>query len=249
MNKQPTKKASAGITYTILTLMILTVICVTVYAYFFSAENRKEPSRDSISESAAPEVTDNVGSVTPKVTESAPETLAEAETAPSMVADEEEAEDASALPDNTPPEFILPASGYILKPHDLTQAVFSATMNDYRIHRGIDIEASIGDDVLCSADGTVESCYVDPFMGTCVEVAHSGGFVSYYKNLSPELPEGIEAGAQVSCGQVIGSVGESAIIEIADTAHLHFELSQNEMSLDPTEYLPEFPSAPTPVEE
>lgn len=248
MNKQPTKKASAGITYTILTLMILTVICVTVYAYFFSAENRKEPSRDSISESTAPEATGNVGSVTPKVTESEPVPSTEAETAPSMVSDEE-AEDASALPDNTPPEFILPASGYISKPHDLTQAVFSATMNDYRIHRGIDIEASIGDDVLCSADGTVESCYVDPFMGTCIEVAHSGGFVSYYKNLSPELPEGIEAGAQVSCGQVIGSVGESAIIEIADATHLHFELSQNEMSLDPTEYLPEFPPAPTPVEE
>ncbi|MBQ7047884.1 MAG: M23 family metallopeptidase, partial [Clostridia bacterium] len=56
---------------------------------------------------------------------------------------------------------------------------------------------------------------------------HDKGVSSVYRNLNAELPEGIEEGKKVKAGEVIGTVGESALIEIAEPAHLHFELWMN----------------------
>lgn len=258
MDKYPKQKTSISVVYSVLTLMVLTVMCITVYAYFSSAANRKERSGEKSSANTKITETkhyetgsDGTGGETAAESESAviPEDTENkddksSQTQQSIADIPDDTAGASATPDESEPEFGLPVNGYILKSHDLKQAVFSMTMNDYRVHSGIDIEANIGDDVYCTADGTVSRLYNDPFMGTCVEISHSGGFVSCYKNLAPELPSSIAEGAEVCKGQVIGSVGESAIIEVADSAHLHFELSNNSVMLDPIDYLPEIEAKP-----
>ena len=133
-----------------------------------------------------------------------------------------------------------------MKEHDPVNAVYSSTMNDYRVHKGIDVECNLGDDVLACAYGTVTSVGIDPFMGCVVTVDHGDGLISVYKNLAPELPEGITVGSEVLEGQVIGAVGESAIIEIADEPHLHIELLLNGKQVDPAEF---FDYAPTVAED
>lgn len=134
------------------------------------------------------------------------------------------------------PVFSLPVSGKLLNVHDSELQVFSPTMNDYRVHLGVDILANENDPVLAVADGVVTQIWEDVRMGQCIAIKHNGDAVSIYKNVSPELPKGIIEGATVKCGQQIASVGSSAMVEIADEPHLHFEMTVGGLSVDPLEY-------------
>lgn len=142
----------------------------------------------------------------------------------------------AAPADEEPPSFVLPVSGAMTKGHDLTLQVFSNTMQDYRVHNGIDIASTLGSPVYAAAAGTVSAIWEDISYGTCISVAHGGDCITYYKNLSPVLAEGITVGVEVKQGQLIAAVGESAMVEIADEPHLHFELSMGGEYVDPTEY-------------
>ena len=134
------------------------------------------------------------------------------------------------------PSFSLPVSGKLSGVHDSELQVFSPTMNDYRVHLGIDIIANEGDPVYAAADGTVMQIWEDVRMGQCIAVKHTGDAVSIYKNVSPEFPTGIIEGATVRAGQQIASVGSTAMVEIADEPHLHFEMTVGGLAVDPLEY-------------
>lgn len=135
------------------------------------------------------------------------------------------------------PSFSLPvSSGKLFKAHDSEMQVFSETMGDYRVHLGVDILSAENSPVYAAADGTVTQIWEDVRMGHCIAIQHSGNAVSIYKNLAEELPEGIVEGASVKSGQQIASVGSSAMVEIADEPHLHFEMTVDGLSVDPLEY-------------
>ena len=134
---------------------------------------------------------------------------------------------------NELPTFVLPVTGEISIDFSDTVPVFSQTMNDYRTHLGVDIKASLGSDVIAVADGTVTNVWEDPFMGTCVSIEHSGNAVSIYKNLDPTVKENIIIGASVKGGDIIGAIGESAMNEIAEEPHLHYELKVDNKNVDP----------------
>ncbi|MBE6572978.1 MAG: M23 family metallopeptidase [Ruminococcaceae bacterium] len=150
---------------------------------------------------------------------------------------------------SVPTEFCLPVTGYLSKDFSIDLPVFSVTMNDYRSHCGIDITAELGTNVAAFADGTVTDKYNDPFMGSCLEVTHSGGMVSRYMNLSEDFPSGIEVGSEVKCGQNIAMVGESASVEAADDSHLHFEVMLDDAHVDPMDYIEVDLSVDTEYEE
>ena len=76
----------------------------------------------------------------------------------------------------------------------------------------------------------------DPMMGFCVAIEHSGNAVSYYKNLSDTLASGIKEGESVRAGQLIGTVGDTAMLEVAQEPHLHFEMTVGGLQVDPREY-------------
>ncbi len=150
---------------------------------------------------------------------------------------------------NTLPTFILPVSGDISIDFSDSIPVFSQTMNDYRTHLGIDIKASLGSNVVAVADGVITNVWDDPFMGTCISIEHSGNAVSIYKNLDPTLKDGIVIGASVKSGDTIGAVGESAMNEIAEEPHLHYELKVNNNHIDPKLHLNFFKSEEKPNED
>ena len=141
--------------------------------------------------------------------------------------------------DALPTEFLLPVSGVLRSVHDADLQVFSPTMGDYRVHLGIDIGTVAGAAVSAMADGTVAQIWDDVRMGRCLAVKHGGDSYTIYKNLTAEHPEGIVVGATVKAGDVIGTVGESAMVEIAEEPHLHLEMTVAGIQVDPTEYLSE----------
>lgn len=138
---------------------------------------------------------------------------------------------------DTLPTFSLPVNGAIGYDYSDSVPVFSQTMGDYRTHLGVDVSASLGADVLAVADGTVTNIWDDPFMGKCVSIEHSGNAVSIYKNLAPDVAEGLVIGCSVKSGDVIGAVGETAMNEIAEEPHLHFELKVSDTHVDPKDHM------------
>ncbi len=225
MNYSQKRTLIGRVVYIGLTLMAVTVLCVTMYTFFGSSKQAGKtklpmPTEGTLSsppESDPPVVTDPPIVTDPPVTDDTPTVKPEK--------------------DWMSETLMMPVNGTVVKGHDLQSAVYSATMNDYRVHCGIDIEAEIGSEVVSVADGVILSVGVDPFMGTTVTVDHGDGLVSVYKNLSPELGDGIKVGEEITEGTVIGNVGESAIIEIADEPHLHLELTLNGEHIDPSKLL------------
>ena len=61
-------------------------------------------------------------------------------------------------------------------------------------------------------------------MGQTVEITHSEGCKTVYRNLSTKIPEGMKTGAKVSAGDTIGYVGDTSLTEISEEPHLHFEV-------------------------
>lgn len=145
------------------------------------------------------------------------------------------------------PKWSSPVEGYVSKQHSTEALVYSLTLGDYRVHKGIDISASAGSEVKACLDGTVDKVYYDPMMGYCVTISHGEGMLSHYKNLGQELPTSVVEGYEVKSGEVIGYIGESAMIEFSDEPHLHFELEVDGKAEDPLEYL-EYSEIPSDIE-
>ena len=142
-------------------------------------------------------------------------------------------------PKPTVPTLSLPVdNATLLQAHSVEIQVFSRTMQDYRVHTGIDLATEAGAPVLAAADGTIARIWDDPLMGKCIAVAHAANSQTVYKNLAAELAEGIAAGVEVLRGQRLGSVGETALAEVADEPHLHLEMTVDGETVDPLKYFP-----------
>ncbi len=145
--------------------------------------------------------------------------------------------DVNGEPEEVLPQFINPTGGVVMQNYSMDVPVFSPTMNDYRTHKGVDISVGAGDKICAAADGVIGEVWDDPMMGKCLSITHAGGGVSTYSNLSEELPAGITAGTSVKAGDIIAAAGESALAEIAQESHLHFELQVNGVSVNPADYI------------
>jgi len=141
--------------------------------------------------------------------------------------------------DKTPNKltFVSPIVGEITKGHSIDTPVFSDTLQEWRVHTGIDISAEEGSEVYASAKGTVTRIYSDPFLGKTVEISHDGGIVSVYSNLATTVE--VKEGDTVASGALIGTVGDTSLSELADEAHLHFAIKVNGVSVNPLDYISE----------
>lgn len=140
-------------------------------------------------------------------------------------------------PDKEKVSYIAPVAGVVVKNHSLTIPVFSETLEAWRIHTGIDISCEMGSSVFAAADGEVTRVYNDPMLGTTVELKHADGIITRYSNLSGEGL--VSVGTVVEQGAEIAKVGDSAISELADETHLHFDMISGETKVDPLDYIGE----------
>ena len=133
--------------------------------------------------------------------------------------------------------FTWPVKGEVLRSWAVETLSYDKTMGDWRTHDGVDIAAPAGTQVIAPAGGTVTDVYTSALMGTTVVIAHADGVMSTCSNLAA-VPT-VEIWDTVRTGDVIGSVGTSAIAESAETSHLHLSMSKDGESVDPISYLPE----------
>ena len=112
----------------------------------------------------------------------------------------------------------------------------NVTLNKYYEHQGVDFTAEVGAQVLAVDDGVVESIYRDDVLtGTEVTIDHGDGVKTVYRFITAD--ESLTVGAQVTRGDVIGTVAEASGEEYKDGAHLHFEIRKDGKQVDPAAYL------------
>ena len=98
-------------------------------------------------------------------------------------------------------------------------------------HKGIDIGASAGADIIAAADGTVTAASYSSAAGNYVMIDHGGGLYTVYMHASSLL---VSPGQTVSAGDVIAKVGSTGI---STGRHLHFGVSLNGSYVSPWSYL------------
>ena len=132
--------------------------------------------------------------------------------------------------------YVWPVHGPVEVPYAVETLHYDSTMADWRAHDGIDIACAAGDEVMAAASGTVTSVKNDDLYGTVVEIDHGNGVKSVYANLAAEPP--VSEGEWVGTGQVIGSVGGTALVETNMVPHVHLSMTRDGDRIDPTELLP-----------
>lgn len=98
-------------------------------------------------------------------------------------------------------------------------------------HKGIDIGAAYGADIVAAADGTVKAASYSSAAGNYVMIDHGGGLYTVYMHASSLV---VSQGQTVSAGQVIAKVGSTGI---STGNHLHFGVSLNGSYVSPWSYL------------
>lgn len=126
---------------------------------------------------------------------------------------------ARSIPENT--IFYKPANGIISSHFDLKEK-----------HFGTDIAAKMKESVLSTMKGTVIFTGFDANAGYVIQVQHRNGFISMYKHNAMLLKK---VGDEVEAGEAIALVGNTG--QYSTGAHLHFELWQNGIPVDPEEFI------------
>ena len=128
-----------------------------------------------------------------------------------------------------------PLAGETIADYAMDCLSYNQTTRDWRVHNGVDIAAEAGAQVVAAAEGQVYTVYEDEVMGHTVVIRHEEGYVTTYSSLEADIP--VKAGDRVTLGQVIGTVGDTAMIETAMGPHLHFGVLYNDEAMDPDEFL------------
>jgi murein DD-endopeptidase MepM/ murein hydrolase activator NlpD len=150
-----------------------------------------------------------------------PLTLGEAlPVAPAVLARVSDAPGGPSVGLSIPRRWPLDEPGYI------TRGQVEAGTED-EAHPGLDIAVAVGSIVRASGGGTVRQLGEDPEYGSFVLLDHPDDYQTMYGHLSRIL---VSPGASVAPGQVIGLSGNTGR---STAPHLHFEIRQKGVSIDP----------------
>lgn len=98
-------------------------------------------------------------------------------------------------------------------------------------HKGIDIGASTGSEIVAAAGGSVVTAAYSVSAGNYIMLYHGNGIYTVYMHCSKLL---VSAGDEVSQGQKIALVGSTGV---STGAHLHFGVSVNGTYVNPLNYV------------
>lgn len=99
-----------------------------------------------------------------------------------------------------------------------------------KFHYGVDLGAETGTDICAFADGTVYATGDSSSLGYYIMIQHQDGYMTLYAHCSKIT---VTSGA-VTMGQKIAEVGETGV---ATGPHLHFELHDGDLYLNPIYYV------------
>lgn len=178
------------------------------------------------------------------LSEGADDFLAEGEEV-SAEAEEPEAEEVSAPAVDTVPldfaeedavsvsaniSYRMPIHGDVSKTYSGDELVYCATMCDWRVHQGIDINGKPNSEVYAAADGVVVDFIEDVLFGYTAIIRQADETMLYYCGLTSEPM--VTKGLEVHAGDVIGYLGVVPC-EAEEPPHLHLALMKDGTFVNP----------------
>lgn len=143
--------------------------------------------------------------------------------------------DEPSKPVDTVVTFIMPVEN-VTSIEDYSETmVFNSTLIRYEVHKAIDFFAEEGTNVLAVYSGTVENVENTLLQGITVTIDHGNGLKTVYNSLADG--DSVTVGQKVNQGDVIGQVSITNRQEYKEGAHLHFEVIENGVVIDPAKYL------------
>jgi murein DD-endopeptidase MepM/ murein hydrolase activator NlpD len=112
------------------------------------------------------------------------------------------------------------------------RGVITNSFNSLNSHYGTDIVAAPNEVVKATLDGTVIMASWTLETGYVMQIQHANNLISIYKHNAELLKK---VGMRVKAGDAIAIVGNSG--ELTTGPHLHFELWQNGIALNPETYI------------
>ena len=141
----------------------------------------------------------------------------------------------TAKPASAPTKAAPPVQGEIVFGYAVDKLLYSVTLDQWTTHPAVDIKADAGTPVKCVFAGTVERVTKDDALGYTVTVQHANNRTTVYGNLHSDVR--VKVGDRLNAGDVIGTVGTSAISECALPPHLHFAVLVDGAPKDPKKYV------------
>ena len=201
--------------YYIALVLCAAAIGVSGYLYY---RNAAEPAAD----------------VPAAVTDEEEAQISAAVTGPGMVEEPAATEPIQTTP-KQPMKTAAPVEGELVAEYAMECLSYNATTRDWRVHAGMDLAAEAGTEVKAAAAGEVYTVYEDDEMGMTVVIRHQDGYTTHYASLADEVF--VQAGDKVELGDVIGTVGSTALMESALPDHVCFSVTLDGESVDPAEFL------------
>ncbi|MBQ7880969.1 MAG: M23 family metallopeptidase [Clostridia bacterium] len=142
---------------------------------------------------------------------------------------------ASIAVGTTPITYVAPMeNASVVKDFSNKELQYNDTLKQWEIHKALDITSDTSNNVLAIANGTVTNVYTNYLEGGVIEITHNNGIKSVYKSLEDIS---VKNGDYVNAGDVIASVSSSMARELNTGNHLHFEMFENDLSVNPNNYI------------
>jgi murein DD-endopeptidase MepM/ murein hydrolase activator NlpD len=123
----------------------------------------------------------------------------------------------------------LPVNGYVTDGFGMRRNPFNGEGRE--VHEGLDIAVDFGTPVTATADGLVIYAAPHAGYGNLVIVYHSNGITTRYGHLSRVS---VEPGQRVRRSDQVGNAGSTGR---STGTHVHYEIRENDQSVDPLRYV------------
>lgn len=216
---------------------VVLIVCLAVVGLlgYQMADSARTLSEEAEEQAVSSEASDAVEASTEEIPLTVPE--AEEDEPEAEPADTEETAEPEVVPETEYSGKVWPVEGAITKDFSEDDLVFSETLEEWRTHMGIDIASEMGAQVYAAQSGTVTNVETGTQWGIVITIDHGDGTLSKYMNLS--TGDMVAVGDVVRKGQVISGIGDTALTELTESPHLHFEVYQDGIAVNPIVWLPQ----------
>lgn len=127
-----------------------------------------------------------------------------------------------------------PAAGTVLMDYNMDGTVYFKTLNQYKYNPALVISSEVGNQVLASAKGIVESIGTNEETGTTLTLNLGNDYSLVYGQLKEVA---VAEGDVVEQGQLLGYISEPTKYYCEEGSNLYFQMKKDGQPVDPFLYL------------
>lgn len=130
---------------------------------------------------------------------------------------------------------LMPVQGEVSREYAQKEPSYNKTLDQWEIHKAVDIQAKIGTTVKSIASGKVIDVSNNDKYGTSIKIESSNKTVLVYSNLDKDV--NVKVGQSIKAGDTIAKIGNTSTVESAEGAHLHLEAFKDGKSINPMDLI------------